>query len=435
MATFYDWTFRQGRVMDMNNINVQESEKDHELYVRARDAAQEAQRQADEQLRVAMEASNFSKLGYAGTPESGSMLLCSFPLKFNAPGLEEAYWKKCCANSSKDYVPVACLIVFCMLLPTTSLSRHWLSEMVYQSLNLQTSGNLLWHMFAVVLCSAVLVVQLGFSKWYQSNRGNVLLGFASVLWIWGSLKLFLVNNLELSFSFPVVLIQCIFMSILYRVPFCIHIFSRALGMGMQIFAILAKGSNSEAPFLLLLLFVGHTVGIIIAFVLDRECGFSFFNSLSQLLLNDVTQSGPREQLFRLPLLKQVPNLRNMLSGILNLKVTKKKELDEPIHQKAVLTNAPRRALGGFAGGFCGVSGLKSNRPPVITNTTISANNSSSKIGFSDTSFADSWPYSLGVFISPSADNNVDNILSTSVGSCSCVDSDSNLHNQIHSKAI
>jgi hypothetical protein len=53
---------------------------------RARDAAREAQRQADEQLRVAMEAFNFSKLGYAGTPESGSMLLCSFPLKFNAPG-------------------------------------------------------------------------------------------------------------------------------------------------------------------------------------------------------------------------------------------------------------------------------------------------------------------------------------------------------------
>jgi hypothetical protein len=98
---------------------------------RPRDAAREAQRQADEQLIVDMESFNFSKLRYARTPESGSMLLCYFPLKFNAPGLEEAYWKKCCANSSKDYVPVACLIVFWMLLPTTTLSWHWLSEMVW----------------------------------------------------------------------------------------------------------------------------------------------------------------------------------------------------------------------------------------------------------------------------------------------------------------
>jgi len=225
------------------------------------------------------------------------------------------------------------------------------------------------------------------------------------------------------------------MSILYRVPFCIHMFSRALGLGMQIFAILAKGSNSEAPILLLLLIVGHSVGMLIAFVFDGECGCSFFNSLSKLLLDNVTQSGHREHFFRLPLLKQVLNLRNFLSDILNLKVTKKKEHDEPICQKAIQTNPPRRALGGFAGGFCGVSGLKSNGPPVITNNTISANYLSSKIGFSDTSIADSWPYSLGVFISPSEDNNVDSILSTSIGSCSCTHSDLNLPNQIHSRAI
>ena len=143
----------------------------------------------------------------------------------------------------------------------------------------------------------------------------------------------------------------------------IHIFSRALGLGMQIFAILAKGSNSEAPILLLLLFVGHAVGMLIAFVLDRECGCSFFNSLSQLLLDDVTGNGPHEQFFRMPLLKQVLNIRIVLSCILNLKVTKKKDLDEPICQKAIGTNAPRRALGGFTDGFCGVSGLKSNQPP------------------------------------------------------------------------
>ena len=106
--------------------------------------------------------------------------------------------------------------------------------------------------------------------------------------------------------------------------------SRAIGLGMKISAILAKGSDSEAPIILLLLFVGHAVGMLIAFVLGRECGCSFFNSLSQLLLDDVTGNGPHEQFFRLPLLKQVPNLIIILSGILNLKFTKKKDLYEPI---------------------------------------------------------------------------------------------------------
>ena len=70
--------------------------------------------------------------------------------------------------------------------------------------------------------------------------------------------------------------------------------SRAIGLGMKISAILAKGSDSEAPIILLLLFVGHAVGMLIAFVLGRECGCSFFNSLSQLLLDDVTGNGPHE---------------------------------------------------------------------------------------------------------------------------------------------
>eukprot|EP01018_Ginkgo_biloba_P005479 Gb_41218 [translate_table: standard] len=427
-------SYRQERIMEM------EKERERELFVRARDATQEAQRQGDEQLRAAMEASVFSR--FHTRRQRPAILLCSFPLKFNVPSLEEAYWRKCSGNLDRDYVPVACLIVFCLLLPTANLSRHWglnvLKEMqVHQSVNLWSSANLLWHTFAVILCCAVLVIQLGFSKWYQSNRGNVLLGFASVLWVWGSLKLFLISNLELRFSFVMVLIQCVFMSILYRVPFCIHILSRVIGLGLQIVAIMAKGSLSEAPVLFLFLFVGHAVGLLITYVFDRECRSSFLHALPQLRIDDVATSGLREQFYqsyRSPLVKEVPNLGQFSSSFSNPEVMDKQVLDEAMYRKAIQTNAPRRALGGFAGGFGGVSGLKSSKPPVIINTTSSANNISSQNEDLSTSLTDSWSDSLGALTSSSADNIVEGRLSTSIGSCSCIDSDVNLY-QFHARTV
>lgn len=330
-----------------------------DLYERARDATTEAQRQGDAQLKAAIAAATAVKYN--------PIQLCPLSLKFNNTRVERAYWRKSNTNSdNRDLIPFA----FQFLVHITLISLLFQGCQGRKAVKAKDEiaflqfptflTRLVSYLWVATTCAAVLVIHLWFPSWYRGNRGTILLIVASSLWIGEGISL-LASCPNSTNDLALILTHCIFMSVLHRVPFCLHLKTRAIGFGLQIFGTLASVRVDKALPALLFVSIGHSLGIALAYVLDQQSRVCFLQSLPQFILDEVSKGGLSSQFLscRASLSQEMwnllyPELFEWSIGDINAL-----HRDSQVcHQKT-----PRRALGGFAGGFGGVSSLKGTYAP------------------------------------------------------------------------
>lgn len=313
-----EWSFTQ------HTENASRNRKEYtELYERAREATREAQGEGDAQLKAAIAA--------ATAVPVNSVRICPLSLTFNNTGLEKAYWQKSSMNSDKkDVFP----IVFQFLLRTTLLCLLFqtrgsqLTADVKKDTGLMQSMHtltrLVLYLWITALCATMLIMQSRCPSWYQGSRGIILLLAFSFLWF-GEVVAVSASCSHPTLDLAHVVSQCIFSSMLHRVPFCLHFKTRLFGYGLQTFGTLAMAARvHEAVPSILYFSMSHFLGVALAYISDQQSRVGF--------------------------LKSIPHIdMDKMAG------------DSQICSQQV----PKRALGGFAGGFAGVSSLKCTYPPSI----------------------------------------------------------------------
>lgn len=271
-----------------------------ELYERAREATQEAQRQGDAQLKAAIEAAAFVPAGTVGSWPLSSM--------FDNTLLERAYNQAGLLLDKKDVMP----IMFQFLLRTT------LSYLIFQTrADLSPSMKTGVGPWIAALCATILIVPLHYSSWWQGGRGVVLLLASAFLWF-GEVVAVRATYLNLTVDVAHLLFQCIFSTLLHRAPFCSHLKTRLAGFGLQTIGTLAMVSKVyEAIPAMVYFSMSHLLGVALGYMSDQQSRAAFFKSIPHFPLD---------------------------------KAPKDPQISGP--------QARKRALGGFAGGFAGVSSLK-----------------------------------------------------------------------------
>eukprot|EP00246_Nothoceros_aenigmaticus_P014405 TRINITY_DN5445_c0_g1_i1.p1 TRINITY_DN5445_c0_g1~~TRINITY_DN5445_c0_g1_i1.p1 ORF type:complete len:309 (-),score=-6.71 TRINITY_DN5445_c0_g1_i1:397-1281(-) len=204
---------------------------------------------------------------------------------------------------------------------------------------------LLCNLCIAFVCALVLIVQLSFPAWYRGHRGATLLWFASALWIVESVQLFVKAD-DLRVFIGQILVPTLYMSFTCRLPYIVHLKSRAFGLGCQVVAILGSANYRHAPLLLLTSLFGNSIGVLLIYILDRRARRGFLRQMWQIFYPDLFE--PSKELSR--------SATRGGGGAA-----------EPVS---------RRALGGFAGGFGGVSGLKCESSPSYTLVSLLSSNSS-----------------------------------------------------------
>ncbi|KAI5056703.1 hypothetical protein GOP47_0028521 [Adiantum capillus-veneris] len=297
-----EWNFTQY----LQSASRIQKEEFQDLYERARRATQEAQRQGDAQLKAAIEAATFVPASTVRTWSLASM--CNHTLL-----------ESCLLSEKKDVMP----IIFQFLLRTT------LIYLIFQSpADLFTSMKTDLALWIAALCATMLIMPLQCSSWCQGARGVVLLLASSLLWFIEVVAV-LATYSHLTLDLAHLLSQCIFSSVLHRAPFCSHLKARLFGLGLQAIGTLAMVSKVYDALPAILYFsTSHLLGVALAYVSDQQLGTAFHKSASQSALN------------------KTPGVHDF-------------ELIAP-------QQAPNRALGGFAGGFAGVSSLKCPYRPAIS---------------------------------------------------------------------
>lgn len=142
----------------------------------------------------------------------------------------------------------------------------------------------------------------------------------------------------------------------------IHLSSRAFGLGCQAIAILGSANRKHAPSLLLTSLSGHTVGALLVYFLDRRSRQAFLPSLPPWLSD--TSYRTRLQPPSFQSCTASPSRQMSQTLYPDLVDSRKDRVPSPLEpvngREEVPVVVPRRALGGFAGGFGGVSSLKSS---------------------------------------------------------------------------
>ncbi|MCO5548466.1 hypothetical protein L7F22_001924 [Adiantum nelumboides] len=305
------WNFTE------NHQSASRKQKDEflDLYEQARRATQEAQRQGDAQLKAAIEAATFVP---ASTVRSWSLRAV-----LNNTLLESVYSQiASLLVEKKDVMP----IIFQFLL------RASLICVIFQSpVDLFTSMKKDFALWIAALCTTMLIMPLQYSDWCRGPRGVVLLLVSSFLWF-GELVAVLATYSHLTLDLVPLLSQCIFSSVLHRAPFCTHVKARVFGLGLQVIGTLAMVSKVYDALLAISYFsISHLLGVALAYVSDQQFGNGFPRSGSQLAFNKTLE-------------------------VHNFHITVPQTRSQ---------QAQKRALGGFAGGFAGVSSLKCPYPPSI----------------------------------------------------------------------
>eukprot|EP00246_Nothoceros_aenigmaticus_P014406 TRINITY_DN5445_c0_g1_i2.p1 TRINITY_DN5445_c0_g1~~TRINITY_DN5445_c0_g1_i2.p1 ORF type:complete len:338 (-),score=-3.96 TRINITY_DN5445_c0_g1_i2:397-1368(-) len=233
---------------------------------------------------------------------------------------------------------------------------------------------LLCNLCIAFVCALVLIVQLSFPAWYRGHRGATLLWFASALWIVESVQLFVKAD-DLRVFIGQILVPTLYMSFTCRLPYIVHLKSRAFGLGCQVVAILGSANYRHAPLLLLTSLFGNSIGVLLIYILDRRARRGFLRSLPSWLLNDLHGSGSQPQAFQS---YRASFSRQMWQIFYPDLFEPSKELSRSATRGGGGAAEPvsRRALGGFAGGFGGVSGLKCESSPSYTLVSLLSSNSS-----------------------------------------------------------
>lgn len=329
-----------------------------ELYERTREVTEEAQRQGAAQLKAAVEA------GGAVKPVGSDSLGSGWSSGFKDLGLEGAYRPKFVSFSCFDKIvsfPVACELAVCTLhLFRMKMITDFPSSTVH----------ILGYICVAVCCITVLSSQLLFSKWYQGCRGIILQYMTTMLWIWESIQIFLMDDHEWTYIsyHAVALSTCT--GVLYQVPFYIHLRLRIFGLACQAAAILARGKRQDSLALLFVITASHLLGVLLSYVLERRARLCFLKSMPCWQAEDAVVAPIQSQFsepFQDSLFKQYCNIfcsQSLEKNPSNL-IT---EVITPGDR-----STPHRALGGFAGGFAGVSGLKCKLPPPTTSIFSSSN--------------------------------------------------------------
>eukprot|EP01018_Ginkgo_biloba_P028639 Gb_26711 [translate_table: standard] len=250
----------------------------------------------------------------------------------------------------------------------------------------------LGHICLAVCCITVLSVEIGYlrqaqaveylggkdginceRKEYQGCRGIIMQYLTSMLWIWESIQIFLMADAEWTYFWFHALPLSTCMSLLYQVPFCVHLRLRIFGLACQAAAVMARGRHQNALALLFAITACHLLGVLLAYILDWRARLCFLKSMPFWLLDDMTEtplghrlSDPcRDSLFR-----------QFWSMFYSRPLEKSSSNLSAVTITPVDCSAPRRALGGFAGGFAGVSGLKCKVP--VSTSLFSSSESSSE---------------------------------------------------------
>ncbi|XP_057854755.2 uncharacterized protein LOC131064583 isoform X2 [Cryptomeria japonica] len=319
---------------------------ERELYERTKKAAEEAQRQGAAQLKAAVKA------GGAVKPLCDSYNWWS--LGFRDSRLEGAYRLK--SVSYMDSIasfPVACELAAC----TLHLFRP---KMINDSPSSQV--HFLVYIWIAVCCITVLSSQMLFSKWYQGCRGIILQYMTTILWIWESIQIFLMADTEWTYISYHALALSTCTSILYQIPFCMHLRLRIFGLACQAAAISARGKRQDSLALLFVITASHLLGVFLAYVLDRRARLHFLKSMPCWQAEGMKGSpNAIESQFMRPCRDSI--FRQYWSMFCNQSLEKSSSNLSTVMITPVDRATPHRALGGFAGGFAGVSGLKCRVPP------------------------------------------------------------------------
>ncbi|KAJ7198650.1 hypothetical protein O6H91_Y501100 [Diphasiastrum complanatum] len=249
------------------------------------------------------------------------------------------------------------------------------------------------HLYGYVCSSAVstlvLLLQLGFLKWYGNNRYLTVRYYVGMLWLWESLKLFLAADDIVQFTASLACVRCILISLIHQVPFCMHLHPRMCAFGGQILATISRGNVEGTHILLLSIAIGHLVGLMLAYRLDLRARTAFVQSLPKYLLDGSNGNGPGEQFssYRASFSRQ-------MWSIFYPELFEKSEYTDHVGSVTSERSAPHRALGGFAGGFGGVSGLKcanfATAAPLSSSSNslggLELSNSSDDENFADSGF-------------------------------------------------
>ncbi|KAH7307450.1 hypothetical protein KP509_22G059400 [Ceratopteris richardii] len=309
----------------------------YELYTRAREAVEESQKQGNLQLQAAMEAA------------------ISCPSLFHVSSLSSAYKAASvervnCQTSNfssenKDIIPM--MFQFVMRVALICLIFHTRTDLVTLASRVDGGGpHLLIRLVAFLWITAVFaampIMLFQPSSWCDRSCGIVLLLPSSILWL-GETVLVLVSCSHLALDIVHILSQCIFSSILHQAPFSSHLKARLFGFGLQTIVALAIVSKAYKALPAVLYFsLSHSLGVALAYM-------SHHSSVSCFTLD-----------------------RKFTDCQLSLLCNKK------------------RALGGFAGGFAGVSGLNFPHSPSAFTDLSSAYSSSLREDYlSETSFSSS----------------------------------------------
>lgn len=322
-----------------------------ELYERTREATEEAQRQGAAQLKAAVEA------GGAVKPLGSDSFSSRWSLGFKDSVLKGASRLKSISFSCFDKIvsfPLACELAACIL--------HLFRMKMITDLP-SSPVHFLGYICVAVCCITVLSSQLLFSKWYQGCRGIILQYMTTMLWIWESIQIFLMADHEWTYISYHALALSTCTSVLYQVPFYMHLRLRIFGLACQAAAILARGKQQDSLALLFVITASHLWGVLLSYVLDRRARLCFLKSMPCWQAEDATVAPIQSQFsepFQDSLFKQYCNIfcsQSLEKNPSNLSTVMITPGDR---------SAPHRALGGFAGGFAGVSGLKCKLPPPTT---------------------------------------------------------------------
>lgn len=335
-----------------------------ELYERTREATEEAQRQGAAQLKAAVEA------GGAVKPLDFNSLSNRWSFGFKESGLEGAYRIKSISFSCFNKIvsiPVACELAAC----TLYLFRMKMITDLPSSL-----VHFLGYICVVVCCITILSSQMLFSKWYQGCRGIIVQYMTTMLWIWESIQIFLMADHEWTYISYHALALSTCTSVLYQVPFYMHLRLRIFGLACQAAAILARGKRQDSLTLLFVITVSHLLGVLLSYVLERRARLCFLKSMPCWQAEDVTVAPLQSQFSE-------PFHDSLFNQYCNILCSQSIERTSSKLSTVMITprdrSAPHRALGGFAGGFAGVSGLKC-KFPLPTTSLFSSSDSLSEHG-------------------------------------------------------
>ncbi|KAL2653925.1 hypothetical protein R1flu_022053 [Riccia fluitans] len=348
------------------------SDQERELYERARKAADEAVREGNAQLKAAMAA--------AGAPMpcilGNATHMDPFSLRFSSSRLEAAYRLSATSSSdTSDCILVILQIALCLrdIYPVIRVGRT--------DSSLEEKAFSLLELWVAVSCVAVLALQRILPQWYRRNRGATLKYIVMLVWTLENLKLFLDTD-EMTSTVVEVSLMNIYMSFLHRVPFLPHVKCRSIACGTQLAVVFSKSfSTKQTSSIILVTFASNAIGLVFSYLIDRSARRQYLKSLPSLLVEEIESTAPRPELRF--------SYRNSLSQQFR-SIFYPKHLECPdsaTGNKAIKYEqimAPRRALGGFAGGFGGVSSLKCSAPisvsPVSSSRSLSERSSDSSSG-------------------------------------------------------